>query len=112
MNPRYFNKLAALTILTACFAATGCKKYLDQQPITAVDPQVVFKDVASTHKAIAGVYARLVGDAGYGIRLSLYYPVDNDEMQGPTGAADNDRRDIARYSATPSNAQITNPFNQ
>jgi hypothetical protein len=33
-------------------------------------------------------------------------------MQGPTGAADNDRRDIARYSATSGNAQITNPFNQ
>jgi starch-binding outer membrane protein, SusD/RagB family len=61
---------------------------------------------------LAGVYSRLVGDAGYGIRLSLYYPLDTDEMQGPTGAADNDRRDIARYAATPSNAQITNPFNQ
>ncbi len=33
-------------------------------------------------------------------------------MQGPTGAADNDRRDIARYSATSGNAQFTNPFNQ
>jgi hypothetical protein len=54
----------------------------------------------------------LVGDAGFGIRLSLYYTVDNDEMQGPTGAADNDRRDIARYAATSGNAQLTNPFNQ
>ena len=58
------------------------------------------------------MYSRLVGDAAYGIRLSLYYPVDNDEMQGPTGASDNDRRDIARYSAVPTNAQLTNPFNQ
>jgi hypothetical protein len=54
----------------------------------------------------------MVGDAGYGIRVSLYYPLDTDEMQGPTGAGDNDRRDIARYAATPGNAQITNPFNQ
>ncbi|MCX8020360.1 MAG: RagB/SusD family nutrient uptake outer membrane protein, partial [Chitinophagaceae bacterium] len=38
--------------------------------------------------------------------------VDNDEMQGPTGASDNDRRDIARYQATPGNAQLTAPFNQ
>jgi hypothetical protein len=53
-----------------------------------------------------------VGDAGYGIRLSLYYPVDNDEMQGPSGASDNDRRDIARYAAVPTNAQMTAPFNQ
>ncbi|MGI8637210.1 MAG: RagB/SusD family nutrient uptake outer membrane protein, partial [Segetibacter sp.] len=54
----------------------------------------------------------LVGDAGYGIRLSLYYPLDNDEMQGPTGNDDNDRRDIARYRPSPSNAQLSGPFNQ
>jgi starch-binding outer membrane protein, SusD/RagB family len=112
MNSKNFNKLAAITTILVFVAATGCKKYLDQQPITDVDVKVVFNDVPSTYKALAGVYSRLVGDAGYGIRLSLYYPVDNDEMQGPTGTADNDRRDIARYAATPGNAQLNNPFNQ
>ncbi len=91
---------------------TGCKKFLDQQPITDVSAEVAFSDVPSAYKALAGAYSRLVGDAGFGIRLSLYYTVDTDEMQGPTGAVDNDRRDIARYSATSGNAQITNPFNQ
>lgn len=112
MNPIFVKKLSAFVLVAALVTATGCKKYLDQQPITDVDATVVFKDVQSTYKALSGVYSRLVGDAGYGIRLSLYYPVDNDEMQGPTGSSDNDRRDIARYSATPGNAQITNPFNQ
>lgn len=112
MNSKYFNKLTIISATAFLLVSTGCKKYLDQQPITDVDSKVVFKDVASTYKAIAGVYSRLVGDAGYGIRLSLYYPVDNDEMQGPTGAGDNDRRDIARYAATSGNAQINNPFNQ
>ncbi len=104
--------IGAITLAAIVLISGGCKKYLDQKPITEVSSDLVFKDVASTQKALAGVYSRLVGDAGYGIRLSLYYTVDNDEMQGPTGAADNDRRDIARYSATPGNAQITNPFNQ
>lgn len=90
----------------------SCKKFLDQTPITEVGSDQVFKDVPSAYKALSGVYSRLVGDAGYGIRLSLYYPVDNDEMQGPTGASDNDRRDIARYAATAGNAQLNNPFNQ
>ncbi|MEO6611915.1 MAG: RagB/SusD family nutrient uptake outer membrane protein [Chitinophagaceae bacterium] len=112
MNTRYFKTPVLLIAVCLLLALGSCKKYLDQQPITDVSTQVVFKDVASTYKAIAGAYSRLVGDAGYGIRLSLYYPVDNDEMQGPTGAGDNDRRDIARYAATPGNAQITNPFNQ
>lgn len=107
-----FNKLFVLVLLGTLIIPGSCRKYLDQKPITEVGPDLVFKDVASTYKAIAGVYSRLVGDQGYGIRLSLYYPVDNDEMQGPTGAADNDRRDIARYSATSGNAQIERPFNQ
>lgn len=112
MSNKYFKKLTTITALCILLAAGGCKKFLDQKPITDVDATVVFKDVPSTYQALAGVYSRLPGDPGYGIRLSLYYPVDNDEMQGPTGASDGDRRDIARYQATASNLQITNPFNQ
>jgi hypothetical protein len=99
-------------LLLPTVALMGCQKYLDQKPITELGTEQVFSDVPSATKAVASAYSRLVGDAGYGIRVSLYYPLDNDEMQGPTGAADNDRRDIARYSATSGNAQITNPFNQ
>jgi len=112
MNSTYFKKPAIAIMACSLLMLAGCKKYLDQQPITEVSTEMVFKDVPSTYQALSGVYSRLVGDAGYGIRLSLYYPVDNDEMQGPTGASDNDRRDIARYQATSSNAQISNPFNQ
>jgi starch-binding outer membrane protein, SusD/RagB family len=108
----FSRKSLILLTVSLLMVAAGCKKFLDQRPITEVSTDLVFQDVTSTRKAIAGVYSRLVGDAGYGIRLSLYYPVDNDEMQGPTGTPDNDRRDIARYSATSSNMQITNPFNQ
>ncbi len=112
MNTQQFYKLSFISAIAALMVLGGCKKYLDQQPITDVSAEVAFSDVPSAYKALAGAYSRLVGDAGFGIRLSLYYTVDNDEMQGPTGAADNDRRDIARYSATSGNAQLTNPFNQ
>jgi hypothetical protein len=112
MKQSYFTRSLMIIAVLTVVMNLGCKKYLDQKPITEVSPEIVFSDVASTQKALAGVYSRLVGDAGYGIRVSLYYPVDNDEMQGPTGAGDNDRRDISRYAATSGNAQITNPFNQ
>lgn len=112
MKPYFLSRQNWFYVICICILGPSCKKFLDQQPITDVDANVVFKDVPSTYKALAGVYSRLVGDAGYGIRVSLYYPLDNDEMQGPSGASDNDRRDIARYAATPGNAQITNPFNQ
>ena len=107
------SSLLTAALISSLLMVTGsCKKYLDQRPITEVGPDMVFSDVPNAYKAIAGVYSRLVGDQVYGIRVSLYYPVDNDEMQGPSGAADNDRRDIARYSATAGNAQIERPFNQ
>lgn len=112
MNNKFFNILTLALAATTMVIVGSCKKYLDQQPITEVGPEQVFSDVASTYKAISGVYSRLVGDQGYGIRLSLYYPVDNDEMQGPSGAGDNDRRDMARYTLTPGNAQLERPFNQ
>jgi len=99
-------------IVSVAITFASCKKYLDQQPITSFDENYVFSDVNSARQAIAGAYSRLTGDQGYGIRLSLYYTVDNDEMQGPTGNADNDRRDIARFIATPQNAQLERPFNQ
>lgn len=112
MNTKMFNKLTTLVVISMTLLVSSCKKYLDQQPITEVGPAFVFSDVSHVQQALASVYSRLVGDQGYGIRLSLYYPLDNDAMQGPTGAADNDRRDIARYSATPGNAQLLKPFNQ
>lgn len=100
----------SLSLLLVLFIS--CKKFLDQQPISELSPDMVFKDVESTKRALAGVYSRLIGDQGYGIRLSLYFSVDNDETQGPTGSSDNDRRDLARYNANPGNAQITKPFQQ
>jgi hypothetical protein len=111
MTIKYF-KLKIITAIALMFIIGSCKKYLDQKPITEVDSDVVFQDVSSAYKAIVGVYSRLVGDQGYGIRLSLYYPVDNDEMQGPSGAVDNDRRDMSRYSLTAGNQQLERPFNQ
>ena len=112
MNTKILNRFTLLITTGLMLILSGCKKYLDQQPITEVGSELVFSTVASTTQAIAGVYSRLVGDQGFGIRLSLYYTVDNDESQGPTGNGDNDRRDIGRYAATSGNAQLEKPFNQ
>lgn len=109
MNIKYFYR--SITALYMLLFLGGCKKYLNQQPITDVTPVVVFKDVSSAYLAVAGVYSRLAGQEGYGQRLSLYYTVDTDEMQGPTGS-DDERRNIARYQPTPSNTGLPNPFNQ
>jgi hypothetical protein len=91
----------------------SCKKYLDVQPVSSATPDYVFSNVENATKAVLGTYAALTGDQGYGIRVSMYYPYDNDEMMGQQGApGDNERRDIAHYSAKPSNTQLAAPFSQ
>jgi len=112
MKKTFINNIKISIVLLLVLVVSSCKKYLDEQPITSFGTDFVFNSVPNAYQAIAGVYSQLTGDQGYGIRLSLYYTVDNDETQGPTGAADNDRRDIARYSATSGNAQLNSPFLQ
>lgn len=93
---------------------SSCKKYLDVQPISSFGPDYVFSNITNAEKAVLGVYERLTGDNGYGIRISMYYPYDDDLMmgQGGTPYPDNERRDIAHYQVTPNNTQLYNPFAQ
>lgn len=98
--------------IAAVGSILSCKKFLDKQPITEKGTEFVFSSTNSTFHALCAVYAQLAGDQGYGKVLSLYFPVDNDETQGPTGALDNARRDISRYALTPSNTEIQRPFEQ
>jgi starch-binding outer membrane protein, SusD/RagB family len=101
-----------ITVAASLLALGGCKKYLDQQPITEVGTDVVFKDVNTATAAVAGVYNQLTGDNGYGLKLSLYFGVGSDLMQGPTGGADGGRRDFPLFSTTPSNTQMYGSYVQ
>ncbi|ANE49721.1 carbohydrate-binding protein SusD [Flavisolibacter tropicus] len=96
------------------FAISSCKKYLEVEPVSSFGTDYVFSNYTNAEKAILGVYSALGGDNGYGIRLSMYYPYDNDEMmgQGGTPYPDNERRDIAHFNVQASNTQLANPFNQ
>jgi starch-binding outer membrane protein, SusD/RagB family len=102
-----------LVMLSIIGPVYSCNNYLEVAPVSSFGPDYVFSNVDNATKAVMGVYAMLGGDAAYGIRVSMYYPYDNDEMmgQGP-GTADNERRDIAHFNVQPSNTQLANPFNQ
>ena len=111
MKSNYMNKIATLATAFILLSIGGCKKYLDQQPLTAVGSEMVFKDVPTTLQALAGVYGRLAGDNAYGLKLALHYPVDDDILMGPSGNND-DRRGMAHFSLTSLNAELAAPFNQ
>jgi starch-binding outer membrane protein, SusD/RagB family len=112
MNKKYINRLLILLAVSLIFTAESCKKYLDQQPITSVGPDIVFNSVENARSALVGVYAQLTGDFAYGLRVSLYFPIGTDEMQGPTGAADGSRRDFPLYATTPTNNNMFAPYSQ
>ena len=112
MNKKYLYSLIILLSASLIVTTESCKKYLDQQPITAVGPDVVFNSVNNARSALVGVYAQLTGDLGYGLRVSLYFPIGTDEMQGPTGADDGSRRSFPLYATTPTNNNMFAPYTQ
>ena len=105
-----------MAVLCMTFLFTSCKKFLDTEisQTSFNSPEDIFSTVSGTKGALMGTYQNLVGDNGYGIRMSLYYTVDNDEMMGPasTPYPDNTRRDIAHYSLTAANNDIQVPYGQ
>lgn len=114
MKPKsLFKSISAVVVVTVVIWFSSCKKYLDVQPVSSATPDYVFSNVDNAYKAVLGAYAALTGDQGYGIRISMYYPYDNDEMMGQSGAiGDNERRDIAHYNASPGNTQLYSPYSQ
>ncbi|WP_207497272.1 RagB/SusD family nutrient uptake outer membrane protein [Aridibaculum aurantiacum] len=113
MKKLSYKYLAVLLVATTTLA-TSCRKYLDEvQPESTFGPEYVFDNVDNATRAILGTYAAMTGDNGYGIRISMYYPYDDDIMMGQGGApGDNERRDIARYNVQPSNTQLLQPYSQ
>ncbi len=112
MKKKLIYRFLSLIVIIMLGPALSCKKYLTETPTASVSTATAFSNVANATESVLGVYAKLAGDSGYGSRLSLYYTVDQDEMVGPanSSAPDNDRRDIARYEATPNNAQLEAPW--
>lgn len=113
MQPKKSKNLVpwAICVGLAC-AVAACKKYLQPAPVSSFNTAFVFSNVPNAQKAVLAVYQDLEGDQGYGIRISMYYPYDNDEMIGMHQLGDNDRGDIAHYNATSGNAQLYAPWVQ
>jgi hypothetical protein len=114
MKSRFAKHIKLLPAFVFLLCLGACKKYLDVQPVSSFGPDLVFDNVSNATKAVLGAYNALAGDNGYGIRVSMYYPLDDDIMmgQGGTPYPDNERRDIAHYNVKSINTQLANPFNQ
>jgi len=109
-----YGRLAASALVVAGAASllASCKNYLDVEATALNTTEATFSTAAGATAALVGTYNMLAGDAGYGNRISQYYPYDSDELIGSTGPVDGGRRSIARYKAFSTNTEITNPWNR
>lgn len=112
MNNKFFSISGIVAIMVAAILMVpGCKKYTEVEPGSQFTIPETFSELSNAFSALVGVYDELQGDAGYGIRLSLYYPYDSDEG-AVSGNIDAGRRDIGRYRLSLTNNEIAQPFRQ
>jgi starch-binding outer membrane protein, SusD/RagB family len=111
MGNKVFKIIAGASLVCFVFTISGCKKYTEVQPVSQYSIQQAFANVGNATTALVGAYDELMGDNGYGIRISMYYPYDTDEGI-VSGNIDNGRRGIGRYQLLLTNSEISNPFRQ
>ncbi|MGY3087941.1 hypothetical protein ACVWYF_000974 [Hymenobacter sp. UYAg731] len=110
MKNAIIRPLTAALLLASGASLLSCNNYLEVTPTAYNTSDEVFSTVDGATSAVLGAYSMLAGDAGYGNRLSCYYPYDTDEMVGAIGAADATRRGVTRYAAIPSNQEVYTPW--
>lgn len=113
MNKRFISNILLLLVTGVCmYSGTGCKKYLTEEPETEFVSADVFSSTDSALKVVLAAYNQLGGDPGYGIRLSIYYPMGSDECMNPSENNDGGRRSMSRYEVDGGNTELSRPYRQ
>lgn len=106
-------KSAIITIITgAVLIQPSCNKYLDVVSPSTIDQTTAFASTSYTNSALIGCYNQLIGDNGYGNRLSCLYPLSADDFKTSGSYSPVDRRGISLYGASADNTDLVSPFAQ
>ena len=105
------NKIIIACFLTGLLVATGCRKYMEVEPVSDITAEQAFENINIATKSVLGIYDELSGDNGYGTRLPHHYANDNDETM-TSGNLDNGRRGLGRYDLRAGNSELERPFEQ
>lgn len=105
-------KYNLLSLAFVCIYLTSCSDFLTENPRSLTSTNEAFSNVTYATKSVMGVYRSMVGGQGYGSRLSLIFPYDNDEMWSTprNGVPDNGSRDVARYDVRPTHSFLDGVF--
>ncbi len=101
-----------VTFIVMALAMGSCKKYLSPEPLSTIDPSVVFSNIPNAKAALNGAYLSMAGDYGYGIRVSYYYAYDDDCILGGGSSLSSPRHEEAHYTLKAGNTDIGNTFTQ
>jgi len=112
MKNKTISTILSSIALTGVLATASCKKYLDVENPSTISQDAVFESVSYTTSAIVGVYNKLMGDNGYGSRISLLYPMAADDFKTSGDFNPLDRRGLSGYGASPDNTELDAPFSQ
>lgn len=105
-------KILLTALLPAATLLPSCKKFLDTENPSSISQDAVFNSLSYTESAVTGIYAMLIGDNGYGNRISCLYPQTADDFKTSGSYSPLDRRGISMYGAAPGNTELLNPFRQ
>ncbi len=112
MKNKIFNIAFLVLTIGAVLITPSCKKVLDFESDLTSSEDVVFESTTYTNSAIIGVYNRLIGDNGYGSRISTLFGITADDFKTSGSYASSDRRGISMYGASSDNTDLINPFSQ
>src|SRR5215217_3887315 len=101
---KHIKVLLTLALVPAILPISSCKKYFDDKINSTISQEAVFTSVAYSESAVTGIYAMLVGDNGYGNRISCLYPQTADDFKTSGSYSPLDRRGISTYGADPGNS--------
>lgn len=112
MNKRHIKSLFIPLALGSMLAFSSCESYLDVENPSTISQETVFSSVGYANSAVTGIYNSLMGDDGYGSRISTLYPNASDDIR--IGGTYNplDRRGISGFGISPDNSEMNKPFLQ
>lgn len=105
-------KYKLLSLALVGMSLTSCSDFLTEDPRSLTSTSEAFSNVTYATKSVMGVYRTMAGGQGYGSRLSLIFPYDNDEMWSTprNGVPDNGSRDVARYDVRSTHSFLDGVF--
>ena len=112
MNKRHIKSLFLPLALSSLMTFSSCESFLDVENPSTISQETVFTSVGYANSALTGIYNSLMGDNGYGSRISTLYPNAADDFR--IGGTYNplDRRGISGFGVSPDNTELNRPFLQ